>query len=34
MRPAVPLQKDPRALVAQQPQLRTAVGGRAVIGDR
>ena len=27
MRPAVPLQEDPGALVAQQPQLRTAVGG-------
>ena len=32
MRPAVPLQEDPRALVAQQPQLRAAVGGRAVVG--
>ena len=32
MRPAVPLQEDPRALVAQQPQLRFAVGGRAVVG--
>ena len=33
MRPAVPLQEDPRALVAQQqPQLRSAVGGRAVVG--
>ena len=31
-RPAVPLQEDPRALVAQQPQLRAAVGGRAVVG--
>ena len=33
MRPAVPLQEDPGALVAQQPQLRAAVGGRAVVGD-
>ena len=33
MRPAVPLQEDPGALVAQQPQLRPAVGGRAVVGD-
>ena len=33
MRPAVPLQEDPRALVAQQPQLRSAVGGRAVVGN-
>ena len=33
MRPTVPLQEDPRALVAQQPQLRAAVGGRAVVGD-
>ena len=32
VRPAVPLQEDPRALVAQQPQLRAAVGGRAVVG--
>ena len=32
MRPAVPLQEDPDALVAQQPQLRAAVGGRAVVG--
>ena len=32
MRPAVPLQEDPGALVAQ-PQLRAAVGGRAVVGD-
>ena len=32
MRPAVPLQQDTRALVAQQPQLRAAVGGRAVVG--
>ena len=32
MRPAVPLQEDPGALVAQQPQLRAAVGGRAVVG--
>ena len=32
MRPTVPLQEDPRALVAQQPQLRAAVGGRAVVG--
>ena len=32
MRPAVSLQEDPRALVAQQPQLRAAVGGRAVVG--
>ena len=32
MRPAVPLQEDPRALIAQQPQLRPAVGGRAVVG--
>ena len=32
VRPAVPLQEDPRALVAQQPQLRSAVGGRAVVG--
>ena len=31
--PAVPLQEDPGALVAQQPQLRAAVGGRAVVGD-
>ena len=31
MRPTVPLQQDPRALVAQQPQLRAAVGGRAVV---
>ena len=30
--PAVPLLEDPRALVAQQPQLRAAVGGRAVVG--
>ena len=29
VRPAVPLQEDPGALVAQQPQLRAAVGGRA-----
>ena len=28
----VPLQEDPGALVAQQPQLRAAVGGRAVVG--
>ena len=33
VRPAVPLQEDPRALVAQQPQLRAAVGRRAVVGD-
>ena len=33
MRPAVPLQEDPGALVAQQPQLRAAVGGRAVVGN-
>ena len=33
VRPAVPLQEDPGALVAQQPQLRAAVGGRAVVGD-
>ena len=33
VRPAVPLQEDPRALVAQQPQLRAAVGGRAVPGN-
>ena len=33
MRPAVPLQEDPGALVAQEPQLRAAVGGRAVVGD-
>ena len=33
VRPAVPLQEDPRALVAQQPQLRAAVGGRAVVGN-
>ena len=32
VRPAVPLQEDPGALVAQQPQLRAAVGGRAVVG--
>ena len=32
VRPTVPLQEDPRALVAQQPQLRAAVGGRAVVG--
>ena len=32
VRPAVSLQEDPRALVAQQPQLRAAVGGRAVVG--
>ena len=32
MRPAVPLQEDTCALVAQQPQLRAAVGGRAVVG--
>ena len=32
VRPAVPLQEDPRALVAQQPQLRATVGGRAVVG--
>ena len=32
VRPAVPFQEDPRALVAQQPQLRSAVGGRAVVG--
>ena len=32
MRPTVPLQEDPRALVTQQPQLRAAVGGRAVVG--
>ena len=31
VRPAVPLQEDPRTLVAQQPQLRAAVGGRAVV---
>ena len=31
MRPAIPLQEDPGALVA--PQLRAAVGGRAVVGD-
>ena len=30
VRPAILLQEDPRALVAQQPQLRAAVGGRAV----
>ena len=29
VRPAVSLQEDPRALVAQQPQLRAAVGGPA-----
>ena len=33
VRPTVPLQQDPGALVAQQPQLRTAVGGRAVVGN-
>ena len=33
VRPTVPLQEDPGALVAQQPQLRTAVGGRAVVGN-
>ena len=33
MRPAVPLQEDPGALVAQQPQLRAAVGGRAIVGN-
>ena len=33
VRPAVPLQEDPGALVAQQPQLRAAVGGRAVVGN-
>ena len=33
VRPAVPLQEDPGALVAQQPQLRPAVGGRAVVGN-
>ena len=33
VRPAIPLQEDPGALVAQQPQLRAAVGGRAVVGD-
>ena len=33
VRPAVSLQEDPRALVAQQPQLRAAVGGRAVVGN-
>ena len=32
VRPAVPLQEDPGALVAQQPQLRAAVRGRAVVG--
>ena len=32
VRPTVPLQEDPRALVAQQPQLQAAVGGRAVVG--
>ena len=32
VRPAVPLQEDPGALIAQQPQLRAAVGGRAVVG--
>ena len=32
VRPTVPLQEDPGALVAQQPQLRAAVGGRAVVG--
>ena len=32
VRPAVSLQQNPRALVAQQPQLRAAVGGRAVVG--
>ena len=32
VRPTVPLQEDPRALVAQQPQLRAAVWGRAVVG--
>ena len=32
MRPAVPLQEDSCGLVAQQPQLRSAVGGRAVVG--
>ena len=32
VRPAVPLQEDPRALVALQPQLQAAVGGRAVVG--
>ena len=33
VRPAVLLQEDPGALVTQQPQLRPAVGGRAVVGD-
>ena len=35
MRPAVPLQEDPRALVAQKKKkkLRAAVGGRAVVGN-
>ena len=33
VRPTVPIQEDPRALVAQQPQLRAAIGGRAVVGD-
>ena len=33
MRPTVPLQEHPGALVAQQPQLRAAVGGRAVVGN-
>ena len=32
VRPAVPLQEDPRALLAQQPHFRAAVGGRAVVG--
>ena len=33
VRLAAPLQKDPCALVAQQTQLRAAVGGRAVVGN-
>ena len=33
VRPAVPLKEDTRALVAQQPQLRAAVGRRAVVGN-